>query len=54
MKPEEQQRIAHLVEQIQAETDTSKLLTLMEELNEFLGEQEAQTALLRAGKANSG
>jgi len=53
MKPEERERICRLVAQIQTEADTAKVLILMEELNEFLGEQEARTALLRAGKANA-
>ncbi len=52
MKPEDQERIAGLVEQVQTESDTDKLLVLMEELNELLGDCEAQAALLRAAKAN--
>jgi hypothetical protein len=54
MTPEDQEQIARLVKQIHSESDSVKLLVLMEELNELLGEQEAQIALLRAGKANSG
>ena len=54
MTPEDEERIAQLVKQIQIESDTAILLALMEELNEFLGEREAQAALLRAGKASSG
>ena len=51
MTPEDEERIAQLVKLIQIESETAKLLALMEELSQFLGEQEARTALLRAGKA---
>ena len=53
MTPEDQERIGRLVTQIQAETDSVKVVALMEELNELLGDREAQTALLRAGRLAS-
>ena len=50
MKPEDRERIAQLVQQIQSENDTAKLLPLMEELNQFLGDGDAEEVLLRASK----
>ena len=53
MTREDEQRIAQLVQQIQSESDQEKLLSLMDELSDFLGEREAQQAVLRAGKPAS-
>ncbi len=53
MTPEDQERIAQLVHQIETEQDHEKLMSLMRELNEFLGEREAQAAVMRAGKSDS-
>jgi len=51
MKAQDQERIAQLVKLIQSEQDSGKVLTLMEELNELLGDADAEHALLRAGKS---
>ncbi len=53
MTPEERKRIAELAHQIQSENDMAKLLPLMEELSELLGEKDAEQVLLRAGKSSS-
>ena len=51
MTPQERERIAQLVKQIQSENETAQLLSLMEELSQLLGEKDAEQAVLRAGKA---
>jgi len=51
MKPQDHERIAQLVKLIQSEQDSPTLLNLMEELNNLLGDAEAEQALLRAGKS---
>jgi hypothetical protein len=51
MTPEDKERIARLVQQIQAENDTEKLLPLMDELNQLLGDRGAEEALLRSAKS---
>ncbi len=53
MTRENQERIAQLVKEIQSENDTAKLLPLMEELNELLGDADAEKALLRAAKSTA-
>ncbi len=53
MTREDQERINQLVHQIETEQNHEKLMALMQELNEFLGEREAQVAIMRAGKPDS-
>jgi hypothetical protein len=51
MTPEDEERVTQLVKLIQSENDPAKVILLMEELNELLGDKEAQHAVLRAGKS---
>ena len=50
MNPKDRERITHLVNQIQTESDSAKLLALMDELNALLGDREVEIAVLRAGR----